>query len=79
MIPIPMGVVQFNSFEDSRATIKQTVADKIWWLNGVSNFVGLRATESFKVVQFELAWFDLWETWKWEKAAIKTEHPLSSC
>lgn len=45
MTVIPLGVVQFNSFEDSRATIKQTVADRIWLLNGVSNCVGLRATE----------------------------------
>lgn len=37
MTVIPLGVVQFNSFEDSRATIKQTVADRIWLLNGVSS------------------------------------------
>lgn len=59
MTMIPLGVVQFNSFEDSRATIKQTVAERIWFLNGVSNFVGLRATEPLKVMQCELAKFDL--------------------
>lgn len=50
MTVIPLGLVQFNSFEDSRATIKQTVADRIWLLNGVSNFVGLRATGPLKVM-----------------------------
>lgn len=54
MIPNPMGVVQFNSFEDTRAKIKQTVADRIWLLNVLSNFVGLRTTKPFKVTQFVL-------------------------
>ena len=54
MIPNPMGVVQFNSFKNSRAKIKQTVADKIWSLNVALNFVGLRATELFQVTQFVL-------------------------
>lgn len=54
MTPNPMGVVQFNSFEDTTAKIKQTVADRIWLLNVVSSVVGLRATEPFKVMQFVL-------------------------
>lgn len=59
MTVISLGVVQFNSFEDSGATIKQTVADRIWLLNGVF-FVGLRATEPLKVMQCELAKFELY-------------------
>lgn len=58
MTVTPLGVVQFNSFEDSKATIKQTVADRIWLLNRVSHFVGLRRTEPLKVMQCELAKFD---------------------
>lgn len=59
MIPNPMGVVQFNSFEDTRVKIKQTGAGRIWLLNVVSNFVGLRATEPFKVMQFVRVGLDM--------------------
>lgn len=82
-IPKPNGCGPAQLFWGHNSEIKQTVADGIWLLNRVSNFVGLRATELFDVRQFEPLLFDLhskvqWRTWKWGKAESKTKHPLSS-